>query len=329
MSITRKVAIGILTTIWLLAGCKTIKLESSVEVKKAPSLPVGIYEMGYATDGKIIFSIGGNTFLGYLKQPVGEIYLYSPFGGEWQRGRFTDKPIIKGPASSVYIPATNSIISTGFIDLQRGDYYTFPLEVLDLNTYRINYVRTNPHWAHGSGAVEWNNKMYSFGGVVFEEDGSSRYSSRLVSYDPVTGEWEDHKPMPTARMTYGVVVGNSLYTIGGFDGENHYADVFRYDFEANFWELIGYLPYPVSYFSITSKYPYVFLTTIGNKKNIIGRIDIRDGSFSEFATWLTVTTPGSAIIGDKLYIFGGSWDDGKTASNKTFSIDLTELMIEK
>lgn len=308
--------------------CKAFKPASSVTIENGPNLPVGLYEMGYATDGKIIFSVGGSTFLGNLRQPVGEIYLYSPFGGDWQKGRFTDKPMVKGPASSVYLPGFNWLVSTGFPEVQRGDIQSFPLEVLDLRTYTITYLRTAPYWAVGSGIVHWNGKIYVFGGVGIEEDGSSRFSNQLMSYDPTSGRWEDLHAMPGRRMTYGVVVGNNLYTFGGFDGERSYADIWRYDFENNYWETVGYLPYPSSHFSVSQKYPYVFLTNVGNKKNIIGRVDIRDGSFREFETWVTVTSPGSAVIGDHLYIFGGSWDDGRSASNKTFKIPLEELMAD-
>lgn len=308
-------------------GCKSLRLPSSVKILKGPTMPTGIFEMGYATDGKIIFSIGGTTFLGRGRQPVGEVYLFSPFAGGWEKAHFNDKPLVKGHTNSVYLPDFNIIVSTGFTDIQKGDFYTFPLEILDLRDYHVDYLRSNPHWAQGSQIVHWNSKAYVFGGIAFEEDGSTHFSNRMLSYNPASGEWEDLAPMPSTRVTYGAVVGNSLYTFGGFDNEHTYADIWRYDFEGDFWETVGYLPYAASHFSVAAKYPYIFLSNVGQENNIIGRIDIRDGTFKEFETWMTIVSPGSAIIGDYLYIFGGTWDDGRTASNKTFKISLTELMV--
>ncbi len=313
----------------LISGCKALLSESDVKIMKGPQLPTGIFEMGYVTDGKIIFSIGGTTFLGPRRQSVGEIYLFSPFAGGWEKSHFNDKPIVKGHTNSVYLPNFNVVLSTGFVNKEKGDLYTFPLEILSLNEYRVQYLDNNPHWAEGASAVYWNSKAYIFGGMVYEEDGYVHSSDRFLSYDPATAEWEDLKPMPSARVTYGTVVGNNLYTFGGFDQENSFADIWRYDFKADTWETVGYLPYAVSHFSITQQYPYIFLTNVGQEKNMIGRVDIRDGSFREFKTWMTIESPGSAIVGDHLYIFGGTWDDGRTASNKTFKIPLTELMQEE
>ena len=317
----------VLASLLIIAGgCKSLRQSSSVKVMRGPKMPTGIFEMGYATDGKIIFSIGGTTFLGSRRQPVGEIYLFSPFGGGWQKGRFTDKPVVKGHTNSVYLPRFNTVLSTGFTEIQRRDFYTFPVEMIDLKTYGIHYLRNNPHWAQGSGVVHWSDKAYVFGGIAFEEDGDINYSSRVMQYDPATGEWDDLSPMPSPRVTYGTVIGNSLYTFGGFDGDNTYADIWRYDLEGDYWETVGYLPYPASHFSLSTKYPYIFLNNVGDDRNIIGRVDIRDGSFKEFETWIAMRSPGSAIVGEHLYIFGGTWDGGRTASNKTFIIALEELM---
>ncbi|MEQ8685638.1 MAG: kelch repeat-containing protein [Imperialibacter sp.] len=310
-------------------GCKALRNESAIKIIKGPNLPTGLFKMGYATDGKIIFSIGGSAYIGGSMQSFGEIYLFSPFAGGWEKAHFTDKPIVKGQTNSVYLPDFNIVLSTGFADIQKGDFYTFPIEIINLGDYRIQYLRDNPHWAKDSEVVYWNKKAYVLGGIAFEDDGSLHSSNRLMSYDPGTGQWEDLASMPSERVTYGVVVGNNIYTFGGFDENNTYADVWRYDFEGDTWETVGYLPYPVSHFSITQKYPYVFLTNVGDEKNVIGRVDIRDGTYKEFKTWITVYSPGSAIVGDYLYLFGGSWDYGYTASNKTFKIPLTELMVEE
>jgi hypothetical protein len=310
-------------------GCKSLRLDSSVKILRGPNMPTGVYEMGYATDGKIIFSIGGTTVHGNYRQAIGETYLFSPFGGGWEKAHFTDKPLAKGSTRSAFLPNFNVLISAGFADVQKGNFYTFPMELLDMKDYRVEYIRNNPHWAQFSQIVYWNKKAYVFGGQVLEEDASTQFSDRLLSYDPATGEWEDLHPMPSPRATYAAVVGNSLYTFGGFDSEHSYADVWRYDFEGDYWETIGYLPYPVARFSVAVQYPYVFLSNVGEENNIIGRVDIRDGSFREFPTWITVSSPGSAIVGDHLYIFGGSWDNGRTASNKTFKIALDELMADE
>ena len=321
----RKLPIFLIILFVWLCGCKALLKRTSIDIQMGPKLPVGLYEMGYATDGKIIFSLGGSTFLGALKQPVGEIYLFSPYTDEWQKGRFVAKPLVKGPTSSAYFPESKIILSTGFSERLRGNNYAFPIELLDLDNYRVEYIRSNPHYAVKSCIVSYKGKAYTFGGIAYAGDGSSQFSGRMLEYDISLDEWNDLAPMPGPRVTTGVVVGNSLYTFGGYDSEHTYADIWRYDFESDFWETITNLPYPVRDFGITYRFPYAFLATVGEERNMIGRFDVRDGSYKEFKTWLNVSSPGVAIIGNELFIFGGSWDN-KTASNRSFRIDLAELI---
>ncbi len=322
---TRKPYLLLLLPFLFASGCKTLLNRSSIDIKMGPKMPVGLYEMGYATDGKIIFSVGGSTFLGTLKQPVGEIYLFSPYTDEWEKGRFTTKPLVKGSATSVYVPESNVILSTGFSEKLRGTYHAFPLELLDLTNYRIRYIRSNPHFAVESGMVSYGGKAYTFGGIAYAADGSSYFSDRMLAYDISRDEWKDLAPMPKPRVTRGLVVGASLYAFGGYDAEHTYAEVWRYDFEGDFWETVFYLPYPARDFGLALQYPYVYLAAMGQEKNMIGKIDIRDGSYEEYKTWLTVSSPGVVIVNNELFIFGGSWDDGKTAGNRTFRIDLADL----
>ena len=321
-----KSALFLIVPLLLFCGCKTLLKRSSMDIKMGPKLPVGLYEMGYATDGKIIFSLGGSTFLGTVKQAVGEIYLFSPYTDEWQKGRFVAKPLVKGAVSSAYIPESKLILSTGFSERLRGNNYTFPIELLDLDNYRIEYIRSNPHYAVESCIVGYRGKAYTFGGIAYAGDGSSEFSNRMLEYDISLDEWKDLAPMPKPRVTTGVVVGNSLYTFGGYDSEHTYADIWRYDFESDFWETITNLPYPARNFGIAFKFPFVFLVTVGQDKNMIGRFDIRDGSYKDFKTWLSVSSPGVAIVGNELFLFGGSFDNNNTASNRTFRIDLAELV---
>lgn len=328
MKILGKLAL-LFTALALLGGCKVLLKKSAIHITNGPKLPIGIYEMGYASDGKIIFSVGGSTFLGTQKQALEDVFLFSPFTNEWQKARFAVKPVIKGPANSAYVPESNLLVTTGFAEPVRSGEYSFPLEVLHLSNYRLEYIRTNPHFAVGSGIVSYQGKLYVFGGLVYGRDGGSAISNRVLEYNFATGQWTDLAPMPMPRVTKGVVVGESLYTFGGYDDQHAYAEVWRYDFVEDFWETVTYLPYPARDFGLALEYPYVYLVNVGEERSMIGRMDMRDGGYREFEMALALVSPGAAVVAGELFIFGGSRDEGKTASIKTFRIPLSEFEVEK
>ena len=312
-----------------LSACTSLKAPSDITVLKGPNMPTGVYNMGYATDGKTIYCIGGANLWKTTKHATDEIYLFSPVIGKWKKGNFRDKIAEKQATSSVYLDDLNGIFSTGFAYLPKPNFYTFPIEIVDLQDYSIRYRSDNPHMALQSGVVYWNKKVYVFGGRTFDNEGSRFYSDHMLSFDPYTDQWSTLSQMPAPRVTYGTVLGDYLYTFGGFDEEKIYDDIWRYDFVEDAWQVMGYLPYSASNFGVSQKYPYIFLSNIGHEQNIIGRFDVRSGSLMEIKIPITTTSAGSVIVGDYLYIFGGMTDGGKTATNKTFKIPLTELMVEE
>lgn len=285
--------------------------------------------MGYATDGKNIYCIGGANLWKKTNHATDDIYLLAPVIGKWKKADFYDKVVQKQATSSVYLEDLNVILSTGFAYLPKPNFYTFPIEIIYLKDYRVMYRSDNPHMALHSGVVYKNKKVYVFGGRAFNEEGISYYSDKVLSFDPFTDEWNELSPMPAPRVTYGAVAGDQLYVFGGHDAEEIYDEIWRYNITLDTWETLGRLPYAASNFGISINYPFVFLCNIGPEHNIIGRFDIRDSSFKEIKTSISVIYAGSVIVGNYLYIFGGTTVSGKTASNKTFKIPLDELMSVK
>ncbi|XP_014235345.2 kelch-like protein 5 [Trichogramma pretiosum] len=92
----------------------------------------------------------------------------------------------------------------------------------------------------GVGVGVLNGCLYALGG--HDAPSSNPHASRfdcVERYDPKTDTWTDVAPMSVARDAMGVcVLGDKLYAVGGYDGQQYLALVEAYDPLLNQWEQV-------------------------------------------------------------------------------------------
>lgn len=94
---------------------------------------------------------------------------------------------------------------------------------------------------HGNALVEYNNKMYAFGGY-----GLFTFKNILTYFDNSTKEWHlqntDLKPTPRCSPFY-QQYQNELYIFGGSEGYGSklikHLDCWRFNFKTNVWKKMG------------------------------------------------------------------------------------------
>ena len=107
---------------------------------------------------------------------------------------------------------------------------------------------------HGNALVEYNNKVYAFGGY-----GLFTFKNILTYFDNSTKEWHlqntDVKPTPRCSPFY-QLHKNELYIFGGSEGYgsklSKHIDCWRYNFKTNVWKKMGLFNQGYSNIALTS-----------------------------------------------------------------------------
>jgi len=118
----------------------------------------------------------------------------------------------------------------------------------------------------GVGVAVVNRLLYAIGGY----DGHNRLAT-AECYHPENDAWNLIKPMSTTRSGAGalsacichagikiinisgvVALGNLIYVIGGYDGENQLKSVETYNTDTNVWEFVAPMSEPRSALSVTA-----------------------------------------------------------------------------
>ncbi len=73
----------------------------------------------------------------------------------------------------------------------------------------------------GTALVAHGGKLYRVGGFVAKNKGEEKQllesTADFARFDPVSGKWEELKPLPEGRSSHdAVVIGNKLYVVGGW-----------------------------------------------------------------------------------------------------------------
>jgi N-acetylneuraminic acid mutarotase len=165
--------------------------------------------------------------------------------------------------------------------------------------------------AMASGVYAPNvNKLFVFGGA---RANTTTVVNTTRIYDIATGVWSTGAPMPAVRAFMGSGYHNGkIYLVGGYSIGNVWFDqVWEYDPVLNTWNT-SRASMPITMggpgFGIINGHIYI----AGGRKygsnnlNTLYDYDIAANTWTQRANLLTgVNVPGSAVIGGKLWIFGG------------------------
>jgi N-acetylneuraminic acid mutarotase len=76
--------------------------------------------------------------------------------------------------------------------------------------------------------------------TLFTESHSFFSIKSAEVYDPSTNSWTLVAPLCHPRSGVGAAtIGNHIYALGGYDGQDHLSSVEKYDTESDEWEVVG------------------------------------------------------------------------------------------
>jgi N-acetylneuraminic acid mutarotase len=183
------------------------------------------------------------------------------------------------------------------------------------------------------GVAALNDRVYVVGGGVESASGEPKFASDLVtSYDPRTGRWASHAPLPRELSHVGVAsLNGKLYAFGGFTNVVHIdpqSVAFEFDARRDRWTRLPDLP---------ARLGSVGVAAVDGKLHVIGgrdsrRVETIPGVPFELGfgtvrshfvydparrTWSTAPQlpveardhAGIAVLGHRIHVIGGRVED--------------------
>lgn len=287
--------------------------EDSTRWRELTALPAPRYAMAVTAYEGLIYAIGGQTEQGI----TGIVERYDPTRDTWTA--LTPKPtpvdeigcaILGG---KIYVPGgqTEAGKTTNVLEIydpRRGDWQTAASLPVGLSAYAL---------------AAFEGRLYLFGGW----DGQ-QFVDTVYRYDPDGDQWTWAGALPSPRGYAGAaVVGRKIFLLGGYNGHKALDENLTYQPDlaesGSPWGSAQSLP--------AGRYG-MGVTVIAEIVEVVG--GIQEGgdaplSLSYFAindTWREfgpletahILYPGSAAVGNYLYIFGGQVDGKPTAQHQAY-----------
>ncbi|MDQ7794637.1 MAG: kelch repeat-containing protein [bacterium] len=208
---------------------------------------------------------------------LNRVDIYSPVEDSWTEG----PPMPERVWQCMAAVAGNRIYVFGGIQ-GIGDHRQAVrhVQILDLATNRWSRGPDMPFAIQGAGVAVLDGKIYIVGGREGAGVGSeqSLATARVLVFDPATGKWSECRPMESARTgLQAVAAGNRVIVAGGAKSGASTGSIDCYDPAADRWQGLP-------------------------------------GAKSGAATLRTpVTAHCAAVVGNKIYVFGGYVGPGSSA----------------
>jgi len=178
------------------------------------------------------------------------------------------------------------------------------------------------------GVAAHRGSIYAVGGLGNELEYRSSASDAVWRYDVEQRRWHDLAPMPTPRGALGtVVVGNTLYAIGGRDGSDSLSTVEAYDLKQDTWSTATSIPGTGrDHLGVASLGGFVYAVAGrydgGEELDEFLRYDPRADRWTEMPS-LPIGTSGVNLdrVGGELVITGGEGSDQGFVTGQTFAFD--------
>ncbi|MDN5287026.1 MAG: N-acetylneuraminic acid mutarotase [Mucilaginibacter sp.] len=278
---------------------------TTITFKNVANLPYPLTWTTSVTDGTYIYTIAGyKGFDNYSS----DVLKYDPQVNKWSV--LADMRGNKIQTSAAYVPATGKIYVMGGIGGVGGSRSASQIfqgvQTVDVKTGAVENLHIlNPMASTYGSAVEWNNKVYIFGGT---RDGRRTLSS-LYEFDPLAKKFTQLANMPENLQTAGTVVNGVIYTFGGLDAftKRQSTSINAYDIKTNTWKKLGKLPEFLSANSVSACGNRIFVVGGYDDESFIGYYDIAANQFVKLKTNMEQRrATSSAVYNNYLFVFGGS-----------------------
>ncbi|OQX98112.1 MAG: hypothetical protein B6I20_11470 [Bacteroidetes bacterium 4572_117] len=205
----------------------------------------------------------------------------------------------------------------------RFEYLDDKIEVFDKNSRNVEIDDTNPHQAVNFASFTYDNFMIVMGGSVkIKRNGTKKYSNKVHMYNMQTGLWYELENMTKAKEVNGILLGDKIYLIGGFNN-NPLSDIESFDLISGKWEKIGDIFNSISKPGITQNNNILYFFDNGKMYTY----DTKTKKLDEYSIDLFLNASKLFCADNKLYILGGYEKEefSSLASKRLYSIDLNEF----
>ncbi len=275
---------------------------AALKFADAARLPYPLEWAGSVTDGRYIYTIGGYRGLGNYNT---DLLRYDPQTNQW--ATFVHRLGSKIQISAVYVKAAGKIyVFGGTGGTLRPNHIIQGVQTIEVSTGKVENLEViNPMASTYGGAVEWNSKIYLFGG---SKEGNHTINS-LYRFDPASNQFTRLADMPESLQTEGAAVNGVIYTFGGYDAftRRQTDNIYAYDIAANAWKKAGRLPAFASSATVSAFGSLIVVAGSYDDEYLFGYYNTGTGKFTRVKSNLQPRrAAASAVVNNTLFIIGGA-----------------------
>ena len=269
------------------------------ELKKMPR--IGLYSFGYTIYDDKLYIMSGDISETNITDFSSDIYTFDFVQNKW----ITQKAKTSKVAGNYIFTYNNFIYSLGGRKLEKNSskvYLNNTIDIYDIKNDSLFSRQPMPHQAANFAAIKANDNIILFGGSTkISETGKKTYSDKVTFFDLKTGLWYDLAPMPTAKETTGILVGNKVYLIGGYK-DQALKTIETYDLTTGTWQNEFELPTALENPTLASKNGIIYMYEQG----AFYTYDTSNKHFKEYIIQnITASNSKIVIYKNDLYLLGG------------------------
>lgn len=331
------------------------KLKSMLKYTKLTSMNIGVYSLGSVIVDDKIYIIGGdasvvdNNFkkawnetsriiepkfddlykalkkankISSIQQFKNQIQIY-----DFKNDNWSISPVnIENRACHNVIFHKNKLYILGGKTVsknRRTQYLSNKIEVLNLNTNEIKVDNTNPHQTVSFASVLYGDYIVVMGGSTKQnKNGTKKYTNKSHFYNINTGLWYELSDMTNPKETKGVIVGDKIYLIGGFNG-TPLSEVESFNMTSGELKKEGNLFQAVVNPALAMHDNIIYIYNSGN----LSIVNTTTNLLRSYKIDLHLKESQLQYYENSLYVIGGCFEDefSKTPSAEIYKIDLNEL----
>lgn len=333
---------------------KNKKLKTYLEYTKLPAMEKGLYSFASVLADNKIYVSGGDTSSKFdavnnalsldkyssrplvefsqILQEVGRVslgefyndilYAYNLETGTWEKSSLK---LIKRAYHNMHY-YDGKLMALGGKTLsknRRFQYLENRIEELNIQKNKIAIDKANPHKAVNFASFLKDDNLIVLGGSIRKtNEGKKKYENRIHVYNLKTGYWYHVAYMPVPKETSGVLVDNTIYLFGGFNG-NKLKNIESFNVKNGRWKIEGELFSALEKPAITNHNGIIYLYSKGR----VMTFDTATKELNQYLIDITLEDAKMHYANNKLYILGGFSNryHSLMPSNELYSIDVNEF----
>ncbi|MDT7831865.1 carboxypeptidase-like regulatory domain-containing protein [Flavobacteriaceae bacterium S356] len=251
-----------------------------------------------------------------------QLYAYNLITGVWEKSAL--KFIKRAHHNLHYYNGKLMVLGGKTLSKNRRfEYLENKIEEFNITKNRIAIDEANPHKAVNFASFLTGDHLIVLGGSIKKkQNGKKNYENKIHVYNLKTGKWYHVSYMPVPKETTGVLVENTIYLFGGYNGEK-LKNIESFNIKDGRWKIEGELFSAVEKPAITNHNGVIYIYAKGR----VMTFDIATKELNQYLIDLSIEDANLYCANNKLYILGGFSNryDRLTPSNDLYSIDIDEF----